>query len=201
MLFPIFSTAWRRRCTVLVMMALSASAQEGAIRIIVVQGQGAVNNIRRRAVSPVEVEIRDERNHPVEGARVRFTLPDLGPGGRFVDSSRTLEVFTDARGRAGFSSFVPNAQEGRFSVAVDAAAAGREAGTAIVQSNSLFHYSTPQLDEPEIKRGRHSRALLVVLGIGAAATLGGVLASRGGGGPQSPPVSVGIGGVGVGGPR
>jgi hypothetical protein len=152
-------------------------------------------------VSPVEVEVRDERNRIVEGARVRFTLPELGPGGRFVDGSRTIEVFTDARGRTGFSSFVPNSQEGRFSLAVDATAAGREAGTAIVQSNSLFRYSAPLLDEPQIKQTRRSRALLVVLGIGAAATLGGVLASRGGGGPQTPPVSVGVGGVGVGGPR
>ncbi len=176
-------------------------AQEGELRLVVLQGEGAVNNIRRRAVSPVEVEVRDARNRPVEAAKVRFTLPELGAGGRFVDGSRTLEVSTDERGRAGFSSFVPNGQEGRFSLAVDVTAAGREAGTAIVQSNSLFQFASPRTDEPEIKRTGRGRALILVLGIGAAATLGGVLASRGGGGPQTAPVSVGVGGVGVGGPR
>ncbi|MEZ5403511.1 MAG: hypothetical protein R2729_27780 [Bryobacteraceae bacterium] len=183
------------------LLGMPLTAQEGGLRLVVLQGEGAVNNIRRRAVSPVEVEVRDARNRPVEAAKVRFTLPELGPGGRFVDGSRTLEALTDARGRAGFSSFVPNGQEGRFSLAVDVNAAGREAGTAIVQSNSLFQFKAPRLDEPEVKRTNRGRALMLVLGIGAAATLGGVLASRGGGGPQTPPVSIGVGGVGVGGPR
>jgi hypothetical protein len=182
-------------------MAWPAQGQDGALRIVVLEGEGAVHNIRRRAVSPVQVEVRDGRNRPVEAAKVRFTLPELGPGGRFVDGGRTLEVVTGEDGRAGFTSFVPNGQEGRFSLAVDAQASGREAGTAIVQSNSLFHYSAARNDEPEIKRTGRGRALVLVLGIGAAATLGGVLASRGGGGPQAPPVSVGVGGVGVGGPR
>ncbi|MEZ5351596.1 MAG: hypothetical protein R2762_03100 [Bryobacteraceae bacterium] len=184
-----------------VIFAFPGFGQEGELRVVVLQGDGAVNNIRRRAVSPVEVEVRDARNRAVEAAKVRFTLPELGPGGRFVDGSRTIEVLTDDRGRAGFSSFVPNGQEGRFSLAVDVAAGGREAGTAIVQSNSLFQYAAPRTDEPEVKRTGRGRALVLVLGIGVAATLGGVLASRGGGGPQSPPVSVGVGGVGVGGPR
>lgn len=177
------------------------SADEARLRIVVIDGEGAVHNIRRKATSPVEVEIRDAGNRPVEGAKVRFTLPEIGPGGRFVDGSRTLDVRTDARGRAGYSAFVPNGHEGRFAVAVDAMSDGREAGTAITQSSSVFHYRASSLEEPEVRRTSRTRALAVVLGIGAAATAIGVLASRSGGGPQTPPVAVGVGPVSVGGPR
>jgi len=176
-------------------------ADAARLQILVLEGEGAVHNIRRKATSPVAVEVRDWSNRPVEGARVRFTLPELGPGGRFVDGSRTLEVRTDARGRAGYSAFVLNGQEGRFSVSVEAVSEGREAGTSITQSSSLFHYRASSLEEPDARRTSRSRAVALVLGIGAAATAVGVLASRGGGGPQTPPVAVGVGPVAVGGPR
>lgn len=192
----------RSFCAVLLMaiLATPSRAQTGGIVVVVKEGDGAVHNIRRRAISPVMVEVRDERNRPVPDAKVRFLLPELGPGGRFIDGSRTLETFTDADGRAGFSSFVLNEQEGPFSVAVQAIAAGHEANTAISQTNTLFQTPKAGYDtsEPRAKRGR---GLALILGIGAAATVGGVLATRGGGGAATPPVAVGVGGVAVGGPR
>lgn len=182
------------------LLGASGFAQSGDLNIVVRDGEGAVHNLRRKAVSPVTVEVRDERNRPVPEAKVRFTMPEIGPGGRFVDGSRTLETFTDANGRAGFSSFVLNEHEGRFSVTVNAIAKGREAGTAITQSASRFLEPSARQDQPAIHR-RSSKGLAVVLGIGAAATIAGVLASRGGAGPGTPPVSIGVGGVQVGGPR
>ncbi|MFN7921108.1 MAG: hypothetical protein U0Q16_13490 [Bryobacteraceae bacterium] len=182
-------------------LAAPAPAQTGEILLVVKEGDGAVHNIRRKAVSPVMVEVRDARNRPVAEAKVRFTLPEIGPGGRFIDGSRTLETFTDAEGHAGFSSFVINEQEGRFSIAVEAIAHGREANTAISQSSSLFLPPKAGVESAIDSKPRRSRSLALILGLGAAATAAGVLATRGGGSATSPPVAVGVGGVAVGGPR
>ena len=184
------------------------SQDPGMLRLVVRDGEGAVNNFRRKIVSPVEVEVRDERNRPVEGARVRFTLPALGPGGRFADGSRTAELTTDARGRAGIASFAPNEQEGRFSIVVDAVSKGREASAVVSQTNSRYVVPAPSSRAMELtSTGRRgSRTLAIVLGIGAAAAAGGVLAIRGGGGragspASTAPVGISVGGISIGGPQ
>jgi len=177
------------------------------LRVIVVSGEGAVNNIRRKLMTPVEVEVRDERDRPVEGARVRFSLPTLGPGGRFADGSRSTEALTDARGRAGFSSFVPNEQEGRFSMVVDAVSKGREGGASVSQMNSLYLTAAPSRGAEMLPaRHRGTRTLAIVLGVGLAAATGGMLAIRGGGAKPgataaTAPVGISLGGVSVGGPQ
>ena len=200
----------RMKSTVCLMLAatmLLPAETSGDLRVMVVSGDGAVNNVRRKVTNPIEVEIRDERNRPVEGARVRFTLPTLGPGGRFADGSRSTEVMTDARGRAGFTSFTPNEQEGRFTVVVDAISKGREASSSVSQTNSRYLMQAPSRGLEMTGTGRRGgRTLAIVLGVGAAAAVGGVVAIRGGGGrgptaATAAPVGISVGGVSVGGPQ
>ena len=124
-------------------LAVPAETAEGNLRLMVVSGDGAVNNVRSKLVTPVAVEVRDERNRPVEGARVRFTLPALGAGGRFADGARTSEVISDARGRASIDSFVPNDHEGRFTLVVEAVSKGRDATTSVSQMNSRYVVPAP----------------------------------------------------------
>jgi len=191
-------------------MALPSTAfgadPETNLRVLVVSGDGAVNNFVRKRVSPVEVEVRDERSRPVPGARVRFTLPSIGPGGRFADGSRSAEVYSDERGRASIASFVPNEQEGRFSLLVDAISKGREASAVVSQTNTRYVVPAPSARSYEVSstRSRGSRTLALVVGVGAAAALGGVLALKGGGARPTAapgPIGINIGGVSVGGPQ
>ncbi len=181
----------------------------GGLRVIVVSGEGGVNNFVRKQVAPIEVEVRDERSRPVSGARVRFTLPSIGPGGRFADGSRAAEVYSDERGRAAVGSFLPNEHEGRFSLLVDAISKGREASAVVSQTNARYVVPTASSRNYEVtSRGsRGSRTLALVVGVGAAAALGGVLALKGGGArpsassPGAGPIGINIGGVSVGGPQ
>ena len=70
-------------------LAHSAVAQDaGILKINVMEGNNAVNNIRRKAITPVRVEVRDEHNKVLPGTRVRFTMPSTGPGGSFADGSQ-----------------------------------------------------------------------------------------------------------------
>jgi len=177
------------------------------LRVLVVHGEGGVNQVINKRTVPVEVEVKDERSRPVEGAKVRFTLPSLGPGGRFADGSRSAEAFTDARGRAAIASFVPNEQEGRFSIVVDATSKGREASAVVSQNNAryLVPAASSRAYQLTSSQRRGNRTLAIVLGVGAAAAVGGVLAIKGGGGAPvgavAGPVGVSVGGVTVGGPQ
>ena len=73
------------------------TALGAALKIVVVDGEGAVNIIQQKtAVAPV-IEVRDRNDQPVSGALVRFAI---GKGRASFNGVRTLSVTTDAAGRA-----------------------------------------------------------------------------------------------------
>src|SRR5580704_13463636 len=62
------------------------------LKIIIIDGEDAVNIVKKKtAVQPV-VEVRDRNNLPVAGAVVIFALPSSGPGGTFLNGSKSLNV-------------------------------------------------------------------------------------------------------------
>src|SRR5581483_12164705 len=65
------------------------------LKILVLEGQNAVNSTSaHQAIQPV-VEVRDQDDRPVEGASVVFRLPPSGPGGTFPNNAATQTVRTD----------------------------------------------------------------------------------------------------------
>jgi len=54
-----------------------------SLKILVLQGQNAVNNVTSGAATMPVVEVHDENDQVLEGADVTFELPATGPGGTF----------------------------------------------------------------------------------------------------------------------
>src|SRR5215204_6654102 len=54
------------------------------INIVVVEGEGAVNNVGQRSTSHPVVRVEDENQKPISGAAVVFTLPTDGASGEFA---------------------------------------------------------------------------------------------------------------------
>src|SRR5438093_11966874 len=79
------------------------TGQDAGLRIVVVEGEDAVNIVdRKTAVRPV-VEVRDRNNLPVSGATVQFTIQQVGGAARgaaFANGQSVMTVTTDAAGRA-----------------------------------------------------------------------------------------------------
>ncbi len=113
------------------------------LNLLVVEGEGAVNNIRQRTARDPIVEVQDENHRPVSGALVLFALPRSGPGGTFANGARTLSVTTDAQGRAVGRGLRPNNIAGQFEIAVTASLAGITAAIRIRQTNALIAPGTP----------------------------------------------------------
>lgn len=110
-----------------------ASAQNAAMRIVVVEGEDAVNIIQQKtAVAPV-VEVRDRNNLPVAGVAVTFSVG--GQGASFGGLS-TLTVTTNAAGQAAAAGFTPTAA-GAIHINATALVQGQALTATITQTNVL----------------------------------------------------------------
>jgi hypothetical protein len=177
-------------------------AQEtNALNVLVVQGEGATNYVKSKTeATSLVVEIRDEKGRILPGARVTFSLPTVGPSGRFADGNQTFIAWTDSAGRATASGLAPNFQDGQFPINVTATFSDRKGSAVIHQMNSS---ATPP--GGKVRRGRSWKTPLIVVAVAGAAALGGTLAATHGGGGRVPTVpvetAVSIGGISVGGPH
>lgn len=167
------------------------------IAIVVVEGEGGMNNLGQRANRIPGVRVEDENQKPVAGASVVFTLPADGASGEFRNGSKTLVVQTDERGMAVAQGLKANQVAGRLPVHVNASHRGLTARANITQ----FNMAVPG------KRPAGSRkALAVILAVAGGAAAGGyVAATRKSGPAPSPsgaaPIGITVGGGSVGPPR
>lgn len=189
-----------------VLPATVLAQESSALKLTVVSGTGAVNDLRTNTTVPTVVELRDDRDQPVLRGAVTFMLPESGPGGRFADGSRSQFVLTDRRGRATLTGFIPNQVEGAFQIAVEASASGNSTRTAVRQYNNSFPgYSAPRAADSTVTARRGSGAggkILVTLLVGVAVAAGSIIALKNSGNGKIPPTTtVSIGGISVGGPR
>jgi hypothetical protein len=106
-----------------------------SLRIVVIEGEGAVNIIQQKtAVAPI-VEVRDQNNLPVGGATVTFTIQGANTA-VFAGGSPTLTVTTNAAGRA-IAAAVNPLSSGSVQIQAAAAFQGQTAAATITQTNVL----------------------------------------------------------------
>ncbi len=116
------------------MSGVVLDAQSAALRIVVIEGEDAVNIIQQKtAVRPL-VEVRDRNNLPVPGVLVTFSI-EGGKAASFGGVS-TLTVATNAAGQAAVTGLTPSAA-GAFQIQVQAAFQGQVATATIAQTNVL----------------------------------------------------------------
>jgi len=112
----------------LALCVMVARPAEVIPRVEVLEGDGAINNIKlHRAKEPV-VRVADQDGHPLANVAVTFLLPEKGPGGSFADGKNTLTVMTDADGRAVGRGLRPNNSAGQFQIHVTASFQGQGRG-------------------------------------------------------------------------
>jgi hypothetical protein len=180
-------------CLISVQLGLSPlRAADEPIKITILEGEGAANNIRTRAAHDLVVTVTQADGRPVAGAAVVFTAPSQGAGGTFLDGALSTTSVTDARGQAVAKNFRPNQTAGKFEIRVSASWNGSTARTVITQFN--MDVPAPAADG---KRSGHGKLLLILAAIGGAAAGGIVAATQGGGSanpgtPATGPVPIGI---------
>lgn len=147
-----------------------------SISIVIVEGDGAINNVRQRIAREPIIEVVDENKNPVPGALVTFLLPQSGAGGVFPDGTRMLTVMTDDSGRAVARGIRTNTVDGQWQMRVSASFQGQTATATIGLTNAAVAGALA---------GAKLWALLAI--IGGAAAGGAVIATRNGNGNGAVP--------------
>lgn len=175
--------------TLSLLMALPpAWAQEAgaikALNIVIVEGEGAINNVRQRVAREPIAEVTDENKKPVAGALVTFMLPGNGPGGVFANGANTLTVTTDNAGRAVARGLRINNQQGPFQVRVSASHQGVTTSTSFTMTNAAAVAAAAGIGVAK---------LWILLAVaGAAAAGAAVYVNRTGSSNGAVPASIGV---------
>jgi len=175
------------------------------LNIAVIAGSNAANLVKETAATQSIVEVRDVYNHPVPGAVVNFTSPEIGPSVLFPNGERTFSVVAEANGRATVQEMEP-VGTGPFELRVTAESDGQFVSVQIPQTNYLSRADAMKaraeianlsMAEPAERRGISHRAVVgIMVGVAAAAAAGALVAARGGGSKSSSQA----GGIGAGTP-
>ena len=120
--------------TVALLLPCALHAQNAALHITVVSGEGAIHAAGARVTKPLVIEVSDGTGKGVEGARASFQLPEEGPGGVFSNGLRTDLAVTDSSGRATLRGLQVNTIAGPFNIRVTAAKDQSRAGIVVKQS-------------------------------------------------------------------
>lgn len=167
-----------------------------SIRILVLAGQDAINNIEPKTATQPVVEVQDDTGSSVAGAEVIFTTPAAGPSATFYGATRTTTLTTDKQGRAAVSGMMPNTDLGVFEMQVTATHRALQAETVITQTNAQGATLAKK------KKSPFGWRLITAIGAGAAiAIIAGVSRSDDNNGTPSNPTAITFGSVSVGTPR
>jgi hypothetical protein len=114
------------------------SGQPNKLFITLIDGEGALNDIRTRTAREPIVEVEDENHKPVAGALVLFALDNGGgsPFGSFA-GAQSLSVTTDAAGRAVGRGFAITNRKGQYKINVHASKGPATTDAVITMENVL----------------------------------------------------------------
>lgn len=191
----------------LVLQAAPVQAPEGAggagkLNLVIVEGDGAINNLKQRVAREPIVQVEDENHKPVAGAAVTFFLPNSGPSGTFANGARTMTVLTDQNGRVVARGIKLNRVTGQMQIRVSASYQGMSGSAIITQTNQVLAAGAAA---GAAAGTAISTKAIVILAIAAAVAAGGAVATtHGGSSPSAPaatPTVITPGTPTVGGPR
>ncbi len=111
--------------------------QPSAFHIAIIDGDGALNNVKGRLAREPIVQVEDENHKPVRGAYVEFSSPGNGPSAVFQDGSTHFATTTDEYGRAVAHGLKPNNLTGKFEIHVHVTYQGQPIGDVTIHEANV----------------------------------------------------------------
>jgi len=155
------------------------------LNLVIVEGDGAINNIKQRTAREPIVQVEDENHRPIAGAAVMFSLPSNGASGVFANGARSVTVLTDSQGRAIARGLKLNKASGQMQIRVNASYQGQTASTVITQTNTV---AAAAASGAAAGAGISGKMIAILVAIGAAGAVGGAIAATHGG-SSTPPMA------------
>jgi len=172
------------------------------LKVVPLAGNGEKNDLSRKVMAPLVVEVLDLQDRPIEGAEVIFRFPLRGPSAVFADQKTAKTVRSNGQGEAAATGWMANNEVGTFEVHVTANY-GNQVGETTISMTNAEHVPEAEIGRRVSHKGLWSskwfKIGLIAGGAGLAAGI--VLATRGGGGSSGgPAITVSPGSPSVGGP-
>jgi len=175
-----------------------------SLKVAALAGNGEKNDLERKVMAPLVVQVMDLQDRPIEGAEVIFRFPLRGPTVTFADGKNTKTVRTNSQGEAAATGWMANNELGTFQIHATATYGNQFGETTITMAN-VQRLSMEELNRTGKRKGLWSSKWfkIALIAGGAGAVAGIVLATRGGGGTPAATTStitVSPGSPSVGGP-
>ncbi len=172
------------------------TAKPKVLLITIIEGEGALNDVRTRTAREPIVEVDDENHKPVAGALVLFSIDSGGSRTPFATfkGTQTLTVHTDAAGHAAASGFQVTAKKGNFKISVQASLGDVQA-TAVISEQNVDAGGQSSGTENTIKIASHKKLTWIMTGVVVGAAVGGIVYATEGSSPST--ITPGTGTVGA----
>ena len=166
------------------------------LRVIPLAGNGEQNDLERRVMAPLVIQVLDQNQRPIEGADVVFRFPLNGPSATFATGQTSQSTKTNSQGQAAAKGWTANNQVGAFQVQVTASY-GNQFGTATISMENVARIVEGQ----KSRRKHRSPWLYVAIIAGVAGLVTGIVLATTGGSDNNGKVIISPGSPTVGGPH
>ena len=169
---------------------------EQSLKILVLAGNGEMNDMERRVMAPLVVQVLDRNERALEGAEVVFRFPITGPGAAFPGGKSSLTVRTNGVGQAPAVNWMANGQAGTFQVHVNASYGNQVGETTVSMTNvtRIVDGGTSVASQKKESLWSHRWFKIAVIGgVAVAVGLGVYFGTRGGGKSSGSTVGISTG--------
>jgi hypothetical protein len=154
-----------------------------SLKILPLAGNNEQNDLQRRVMAPLVVQVLDQNSRPVEGAQVTFRFPVSGPAAAFAGGKNSQTFVTNADGQVAATGWIANGETGRYPVKVTAVRRN-EMGEATLYLENVTTISNVERAKAKKSIWTNKWTWIVIAGAAGGAA-GGILATRGNGGGSS----------------
>ena len=162
------------------------------LKILVLAGNGEMNDLERKVMAPLVVQVLDQNDRPVEGAEVVFRFPLSGPSAAFAGGKTSQTVRSNGSGEAAAVNWMANGEMGAFEVHVTATYGNELGETTVKMSNVTRIVEGAKKGAKQAHWYSPTWVKIAVIGGAAGAVAGIILATRGGGhsGSSTVPITI-----------
>src|ERR1700722_17573860 len=165
-------------------LPVSALPVEQSLQIRVLAGNGEANDLERRVMAPLVVQVLDQNDRAMVGAEVVFRFPITGPGATFNGGKSSATVRTNGGGQAAATNWMANGV-GTFQIHVNASYGNQVGETTVSMSNVTRVVEQPKKSKGESLWSHTWFKIAVIGGAAVAVGLGVYFGTRGGGSKSS----------------
>ena len=106
-----------------------------SLKVIPLAGNRELNDMQRKVMAPLVVQVLDQNDQPVVGAAVVFRFPLEGPSATFPGQRNAYTFRTNADGQAAATGWMANGRTGTFHVQVTASRGNEQGSVSIAMTN------------------------------------------------------------------